>query len=134
MSAEMTDTPSVVDRADALLTRWEQRLSPGRSEAAPKRPARAGQGPRRGGVMYFAARGYVWAAARVGGVVTPIQQSWQQSVAEARRAEEQQAARRAGPGAAQQEGRKERQGEGALKKTAGATTEAAGTAADAAGG
>jgi len=127
------DTPSAVERADALLTRWEQRLTPGR--AAPP-PAVSGKVRPAGGrgLMWPVARGYVWLSARVQDIVGPIQQSWQQSVAEARREQEQQAARRGGPGAARREAGQEKQGEGTIKKTAGATAEAASTATEAAGG
>ncbi len=150
MSAETTETPSAVARAEALLTRWERKLAPSRPASSASSPVptttssapvaraerivdRAGQGVSGRGVMRLAALSYVWTAARVADIVSPLQQSWQQAVAEARREEEQQAARRGGPGAARQEERKEHQGEGDLKKTAGTTAEAAGTAADAAG-
>ena len=140
--------PGAITRADALLTRWERKLtptgawSPATPADRPRRdpPAvqraeamldRAGQRVRGRGLLRPVARGYVWLAATVQAVASPIQQSWQESLDEARHEQEQQVARRDGTGAAHREEGQEKRGEGTLKKTAGATAEAA---TDAAGG
>lgn len=149
MTGHKADVPSAVNRAEALLTRWERRRGPASggppppanypAERAPavrraeELMARAGRQANGRGVVRVAARGYVWLAAQVQAIAGPIQQDWQSSVAEARRDQEQQAARHGGPGAGLREERQEKQGEGKLKKTAGATAEAASAATDAAG-
>ena len=135
---------STVKRADALLDRWGW---PSSSSAAPSRtdssdrqaakPVRGRQdGARRGSpgkvLLRPFARGYVALSAGVQAVAQPVQRAWQESLDEARRAQEQEAGRAGGPQKARRKQAQEKQGEGKVKKGVGATAEAAGTAADAA--
>ncbi len=137
-----------MERADALLTRWGQRLSPADKPVPPDtaKPmpsetqgkavqqadsllGRLGQQMNGRGLVRMTARVYVALAAKTGEVVDPVVKTWQQSVDEARQQQEQQAAQAQGTPGAHREEADEKEGEGALKKTAGAATEAAGTAA-----
>ncbi len=143
-----TTNQSATERADALLTRWGQRLSQSEKQTPPPTAEAAtgtggvmqraearleGDGPKTGGrgLVGMTARVYVALAAKNGEMVDPIVKTWQESVDEARREQEQKAAQTQGTPGAQQEGADEKEGEKALGKTAGAATEAAGTAAGA---
>ncbi len=135
---------SATERADALLTRWGQRLSLTNRQTPPDK-TKSGKAVRRAksqptgaeakssgrGLLGVTARVYVAVAAKTGEIVDPIAKSWQESVNEARREQEQKAAQTQGEPSAGQEGSDEKEGEQTLKKTAGAATEAAGTAAGA---
>ncbi len=143
-----TTTQSATERADALLTRWGQRLSRTDKQTPPVTTEAGGAVHRAEtlldgakpkisekisgrGFLEATARVYVALAAKTGEVVTPVVQTWQQSVDKARREQEQKAAQSQGGPDAGQEGTDEKEGEQTLKKTAGAATEAAGTAAGA---
>lgn len=144
MTTTNATTQSATERADALLTHWGERLSRSDKQTPPDTTEAGGAGRRAEtlagdakpkisgrGFMAATARVYVALAAKTGEGVTLIVQTWQQSVDEARREQEQRAARSQGTPGAQQEGTDEKEGEQTLKKTAGAATEAAGTAAGA---
>lgn len=124
---------SAVARADALLSRWEQRLRHHQENdaAAPGRAqAQGASRPLGARLLRPAALGYVWLAATVAAVATPVQKNWQQALSEAREDQQRQAARLPDNESARQAGKQERHGERTLKKSAGATAEAAGTASD----
>jgi hypothetical protein len=139
---------SAVERADALLTRWGQRLSPADKPVPPDtaKPmpsetqgkavqqadsllGRMGHRMSGRGLVEAAAHVYVALAAKTGEMVDPIVKTWRQSVDQARRQQEQQTAQAQGTSGAHRKEADEKEGETALKKTAGAATEAAGTAA-----
>ncbi len=153
-----TTNQTATERAEALLTRWEQRLSQSGKQTPPattegtteaesavqraeallggkgaKAEGPESSGPKSSGrgLMGAAAHVYVALAAKTGEVVTPVVKNWQASVDEARREQEQKAAQDPNKPNAQQEGSDEKEGEKALGKTADATAEAAGTAAGA---
>ena len=124
---------SAVARADALLTRWEERLH--RPQSPPSLPKagqqrRATPQPLGARLLRPAARGYVWFAATVAAVATPVQKNWQQAVSEARQDQVRQETRVSNAKSARQARNEERQGEQKLKKSAGTTAEVAGTATD----
>ena len=149
---------TATERAEALLTRWEQRLSQSNRQPPPAttegtteagnavqraEALLAGKGPKADspessslnssgrGLVGAAARVYVALAAKTGEIVTPVVKTWQESVDEARREQEQKAAQTQGGPGAKQEGTDEKEGEKALGKTADTAAEAAGTAAGA---
>ena len=143
-----TTIQSATERADALLTRWGQRLSRTGGQTPPVTTEAGGAVQRAEtlldgakpkisekisgrGFLEATARVYVALAAKTGEVVTPVAQTWQESVDKARREQEQKAAQNPSKPSAGQEGADEKEGEHALTETAGAATEAAGTAAGA---
>ncbi len=138
--------PSATERADALLTRWGQRLSPA-NRAAPRTEAGTAPAPlpsadaphtdpdpdtvRRAdsllgrvghrlsgrGLVEAAAYGYVALAIKTGRAANAAQKTWQESVQAARKQQEQQAARTGGARAARQVAADEKKGEQVLKQT-----------------
>ncbi len=141
---------SAVERADALLTRWGQKGSSaerrlpaettvsGKAAVSKRAEDRADGILRRIGqnfngrrLIKAAAYGYVALAAKTGTLVDPLVKTWQDGVVEAQRQEEQQADQTQGPSGAHQEETNEKEGQKALKTTAGAAADAAGTAAGA---
>ena len=154
--------PSAVERADALLTLWGQRLTPsgkpepqGKVGAARKNKPPKGHSPRPKasesaarradtllgrighrlsgrGLVEGAAYGYVALAIKTGRAADAVQSTWQESVQAARRQQEQQAARSGGASAARQMATDERKGENILNRTATDVAEDVGKDVDAA--
>ena len=130
---------SATERADALLTRWGQRLKPtggptppAASEApateAPRPEADSGAAGRADGLLgrmghrlsgrgliETAAYGYVALAIRTGRVADAVQTAWQESVQNARTQQIQEASRPGGKKAARRTATDERTGENILK-------------------
>lgn len=127
----MTNT-NAVERAEALLTRWEQRLSPGvrpttpdiipspqAQEGAVERAdsalGRLGRRLSGRGLIKTAAYGYVALAIKTGRVADTVQKTWQESVEAARTQQIQQAKQAGGKSAARRTATDERKGENILK-------------------
>ena len=140
--------PSAVERADALLARWGQRLTPtGKPEPlADPKPARRSKPPKEQaprpepdggtvsqadtllgrighrlsgrGLMEAAAYGYVALAIKTGKTADAVQKAWQEDVQAARLQQERQAGRTGGPDAAREMAMAERKGENILNNTA----------------
>ena len=129
--------PTAVERADALLNTWGQRLNPtgkataqGRSESM--RPQTDGGTVHRAdtlldrvghrlsgrGLVEVAAYGYVALAVRVGRTANEVQKTWQESAQAARRQQEEQAAKTGGTQAAHKVASDEKNGEQILSRTA----------------
>ena len=141
---------SVVERADALLTRWGQSLSsaerrmPAETTVSGNAAVSGNAEDRADGILKrigrnlngrhlvkAAAHSYVALAAKTGTLVDPFVKTWQDGVAEAQRQEEQQADQTQGPSGAHQEETDEQEGQQTLKKTTGAAADVAGAAAGA---
>ena len=144
---------SATERADALLTRWGQRLSPARQSAGhgdddrAMRPepeagtvgqadsllGRLGHRLSGRGLVEAAAYGYVALALQTGRAANTVQKTWQESVEDARRQQEQRAAQAGGPRAARRVTAEEKKGEQVLKQTEADVEGDAEQAADVAG-
>ena len=144
---------SAIERADALLARWEQNLSGAerrmaaeitvsKKAAVSRNTAEAGNAEGRADgilkrvgqnfsgrqLIKAAAHGYVALSAKTGALVDPLVKTWQDGVAEAQRQEEQQAVQAQGPSGARQEEANEKEGQQTLKKTTSAAADVAGAA------
>lgn len=144
-TTDQTQTaPSAVERADALLPHWGQRLTPaGKPEPQGKAGAAGKSEPPRGrnadagavsrsdtlmgrmghrlsgrGLVEVAAYGYVALAIKTGKTADAVQKAWQESVQAARLQQERQAGRTGGPEATREMAMAERKGENILNQTA----------------
>ncbi len=129
--------PTALERAERILSRRQSIASPpaddlveaGSIKQAEVQADRLGQSLGQG-LMRVAARGYVALALKTQKVADSVSHSWQQSLDQARREQEEQIARTQGAAAARQEAAEEKRGEKTLHNASGDAEKAADTAGE----